>query len=44
VYEGPPLEDWLRVLHFQMVVRRSFLQLWQHGLFKRDLYLTVDIL
>jgi hypothetical protein len=27
VYEGPPLEDWLRVLHFQMVVRRSFLQL-----------------
>jgi hypothetical protein len=27
VYEDPPLEDWLQELHFQTVVRRSFLQL-----------------
>jgi hypothetical protein len=36
VYEDPPLENWLQELHCQMAVERSFLQLWQHGLFKRD--------
>jgi hypothetical protein len=33
-YEDPPNEDWLQELRFQIVVERSFTQLWKDGLFK----------